>query len=804
MFVLTALVYPCVLALMCCGAGLLADRVGALRLPGMLLAAVGAAVLIAASQLTTYIAPLAPATPYVVAALAIAGLALGRDRIVAAAGDWRAHRWELAVGPIVFAIALAPVLAAGRPSFSSYQALTDSAVHMLGADYLMRHGQEYAHLDLRNSYGLYVQAYYGTGYPSGADTLLGASTFLLGLPVIWTLQPFTAVMLAIATGPAWVLVRRMGLEGRVAALAVVTATLPALVYGYALVASVKEIVALPMILAAGALVVSRERGRWRARDVVGLAVVLAAGVSCLGVGFGAWVAAAVGVLAVAAIRELAAGHVKAPRLLGLIALSAAIVFVCALNTWLDLGGSLRVTQAIATTGNPGNLGTPVHKVQSLGTWLSGSYEEAPTGGLLTLSYAIAALTLVAAAVGVVHLLRLGEHALAGWIASVLAVGIVVILYSTTWVDAKTIMLSSPILVLTAWGGIAALRAQRGPPRVRRAGPAAAVLLAVLLTGGIGVSDAMQYHASNLAPTQRYEELASIDRRYAGRGPVLVDDFDEYDLYVLRDMDVGGLDFTHPPAGLTHIASARGGHGSPVDLDRVPPVALKPYPLIVTRRDPTVSDPPSAYRLAWEGSYYQVWVRRKDAPSALAHLGSSGTRPLPCTSIGALARLAGANGGGLVVATPPELVSIDLATARHPSWAYTHHGLEMTAAGRMEAEFSVRRAGPWELWLKGEVMPSVRLSVDGRVVGSIGGQLEGNPHNPETTAPLRVRLSAGPHRLTIVRSAGGLAPGEDGWSIVHEIFLTRADAPDVDSLATVAPANWHSLCGRRYAWIEAVA
>ena len=38
-------------------------------------------------------------------------------------------------------LALAPVLLAGRPSFSSYMALADSAVHMMGADFLIRHGQ---------------------------------------------------------------------------------------------------------------------------------------------------------------------------------------------------------------------------------------------------------------------------------------------------------------------------------------------------------------------------------------------------------------------------------------------------------------------------------------------------------------------------------------------------------------------------------------------------------------------------------------------------------------------------------------
>ena len=115
------------------------------------------------------------------------------------------YGWQISVGVLAYVIALAPVLLTGRPTFSGYQALTHSAIHMLGADYLMRHGQEYAHLDLLRSYGQYIHDYYGTSYPSGADTLFGGSAFILGLPLIWAFQPFNAVMLAIATGPAWVL-----------------------------------------------------------------------------------------------------------------------------------------------------------------------------------------------------------------------------------------------------------------------------------------------------------------------------------------------------------------------------------------------------------------------------------------------------------------------------------------------------------------------------------------------------------------------------------------------------------------------
>ena len=160
---------------------------------------------------------------------------------------------------LAYVAALAPVLFAGRPSFSSYGVLTDSAFHMLGADFLIRHGQDYSHLDLRNSPGQYLNDYYNTYYPSGADTLFGGSALLVRVPLIWAFQPFNAFMLALATGPAWVLVRRIGLDGWLAALATLTITLPALVYGYELIASVKEITSLPLILALGALVVLHPR-----------------------------------------------------------------------------------------------------------------------------------------------------------------------------------------------------------------------------------------------------------------------------------------------------------------------------------------------------------------------------------------------------------------------------------------------------------------------------------------------------------------------------------------------------------------
>src|SRR3984957_3912733 len=641
MFVLATLLYPCVLALLCAGTGLLVDRASRSFLPGALLPVVGAAALIGLSQLTTYAVFVAPATPYLLALLALAGFALGRPRLAAMlAGGWRRCSWQLTVPVIAYVAALAPVLFAGRPSFSSYGVLTDSAFHMLGADFLIRHGQDYSHLDLRNSPGQYLNDYYNTYYPSGADTLFGGSAILARVPLIWAFQPFNAFMLALCTGPAWVLVRRLGLDGWLAVLAALTVTLPALVYGYELIASVKEITSLPLILALGALVVLHPRWlRGPPRGVVPFALLLAAGVSVLGVAFAAWAATAVVVLVAVAVRDMASGDGASDRLsarapLLLVGVGLLVAFVAALGTWLELSGSLQIARNIASTNNPGNLQNPLRTVQILGIWLVSSYKHVPASGNLTASYALALLTLAAAVLGAAYVVYRREYALGAWIALTLAVWLGLSAYGMTWADGKALMLTSPGVVLLACGGGAALRdCARSRPGLRPLLAPAALLLVLALAGGVAASDALQYHGSNLAPTARYEELASIDSRFADRGPALFVDYDEYSLYLLRDLDVGGPGFMYPPPAIAQT------EGRPANLDLISPAALRSYPLIVTRRDPAASRPPAAYRLLYQGAYYEVWGRLPGAPAALAHVA-----PASATTAASASGMAGTAGG----------------------------------------------------------------------------------------------------------------------------------------------------------------
>jgi hypothetical protein len=798
MFLATALLYPCVLAALCMGAGLLVDRCSGRFLPAPLLFSVGVAALIAVSQLSTYAAPVAPATPYVMAAVALAGFALAWGRVRSLLLRARQRPWLPAAFVLAYVIALAPVLAAGRPTFSSYMTLADSAVHMLGADFLLRHGQDYAHLDLLNSYGQFINDYYNSSYPSGADTLFGGSALLVRLPLIWAYQPFNAFLLATAVGPAWLLARRMRLDGALAALAALSAVVPALVYAYELFGSVKEMAAISMLLTLGSLAVLH--GSWlrsAPARVIPFALVLAAGVSALGLAFGAWALVAVLVLLAVLAGQLRARSQRVRPALVLTAGGTITVLIAAWPTWTHVSASLKIAEDIAYTANPGNLHSPLRASQVLGVWLGGSYKLAPTGAALTATHVLIVLTLLAAVLGAVHVVRIRAYSLVGWLALMLLAWLGVTRLVTTWASAKTLVLTSPAVVLLAWGGVAALRAapSRSVSRVL------ATLLALVLAGGVIVSDALQYRSSNLAPTARYRELSSLNSRFAGRGPSLFTDFDEYALYELRDLDVGGPDFAYPPLA---VAVAAGGYGDPVQLDRIPAKALLAYPLIVTRRDPLASRPPSAYRLVWQGSYYQVWSRSPGAAPALAHLAAAGPPAVRCAAIARLAHTAGGSGARLVAASAPELVPISLAGAARPTgWSHAREGFVMRTPGRLSAAFEVPYGGLWGVWAQGQIMPAVRLSVDGRAVSSIAGQLSGNSLVPDTVPPTLVRLSAGEHRLTVERSGSSLAPGDAGSAVLDAIFLTPAGAAGQSTLHSASASDWRGLCGGRYQWIELV-
>ena len=124
-------------------------------------------------------------------------------------------------------------------------------------------------------------------------------------------------------------------------------------------------------------------------------------------------------------------------------------------------------------------------------------------------------------------------------------------------------------------------------------------------------------------------------------------------------------------------------------------------------------------------------------------------------------------------------------------------LAVELPARIELSFRVRKAGRYRLWLGGNMDRALHISIDGRLVGSPSEQFGGD----ENKYPVAiVSLSAGKHKLTMLRGGGTLQPGDRASAVIDGGILEPLGA-EHETLRRVAPSAWHSLCGRYLNWIE---
>jgi hypothetical protein len=89
------------------------------------------------------------------------------------------------------------------------------------------------------------------------------------------------------------------------------------------------------------------------------------------------------------------------------------------------------------------------------------------------------------------------------------------------------------------------------------------------------------------------------------------------------------------------------------------------------------------------------------------------------------------------------------------------------------------------------------------LASIEAQLDGNSLALNTITPLPVSLSAGRHRVSLVREGFTLAPGNGGTAVLYTLYLVPAKQPASQPLDAAAGGRWRSLCGHSHEWVEVV-
>ncbi len=769
--------YPLVLLALCAGTGLLVDALSGRRLPGALVAPVGLAAIVVLAQFTTLSGATAGLTvPAVCFAAALgAGLSL----------PWRFGRpdpWPLAAALAVFAVFAAPIVLSGEPTFAGYIKLDDTATWLALTDRVMDHGRDLAGM-APSSYRATLEANLPSGYPVGVFLPFGTAQKIVGGDLAWVFQPYLSFLAAMLSLCLWQITGGVLRRPPARALVAFLAAQPALLYGYAMWGGVKELgaavfVALAAALAPAALratdfdppgVGSKSvapRRRPPVRDAVVLALPVGALVGVLSLGGLVWLGPMLVALALLAWRALGPRPAAAQALALVLAtaLFAIPIFLA--------GGFSPFQSGLTSETEIGNLIGPLNPFQALGIWPSGDFRVAPQENVATAT--MVALAILAALFGLFAAWRRRALSLLLY-ASALLAAVAIVAVASPWVDAKALATAAPAALALALAGAAAtLRLDR---------LTGAVLLAVL-AGGVLWSNVLAYGGVDLAPYGQLRELEAIGHRFAGQGPTLMTEYNPYGArhFLRLEEGEGASELRVREVPLRDGGTAEKGEA--VDTDRIDPAALLEYRTLVLRRSPVRSRPPSPYRLAYSGRYYEVW-QRPAAGFALPEHQPYGDE----SDAAAVPRCSEIRGLGLL-ALQHRIPGARLLAARHaPVYDATDGSLD------------VPRTATYEAWLKGSARGAIALYVDGSKVGEVRQQLENDGGWLELG---RTRLGAGHHRAALRFGGADLHPGSGGFPRPETgpLLFTPA-GEEAGRLVSVPIAESSRLCGRPWDWIEAI-
>jgi hypothetical protein len=733
------------------------------RLPGALVLPAGFTLVVLAPEFTTLAGATGSLSGPLVVALAVAGLLLSR------AWRDRPSRWLAAAAAGTFAVFAAPIVLSGEATFAGYIKLDDTATYFAMTDRVMEHARSLAGL-APSTYEATLATTLAYGYPTGGLMPLGLGHQLLAYDVAWLHQPYLTFMAALLALTLYALLERLVAPRWLRAVFAVVAAQAAVLYGYALWGGVKEIAGALLLALVAALAVWTLTTRGRA-SVLPLAAACAALASVESLPGAVWLLPLFGAIVVLLIVR------RSRPLLERVIIFAVATAVLSVPAFVAYGQWRRHLGGFRSSDELGNLIGPLSGFQVFGIWPSGDFRVRPDHPVAT--YVLIAVVIAAGLGGAWWASRRQAWGLLLY-AGLAALGAVLIVgLSSPWVGGKAIAIASPAFLALALAGCGAALASG---RLVEASVAA-----TLIGAGVLWSNVLQYHDVWLAPRGQLHELETIGHRFAGVSPALMTTYEPYGVrHFLRNADPEGASELRRRYDYLRNGKTLDKGGS-ADVDRFRLDQVLVYRMLVLRRGPAASRPPSVYNLAWSGRYYEVWVRPVHPPQRVVEhlsLGDSAQADgvARCSDVRRLAREA--RGGSLLYAVAP--VAIPVTTP--------------PLSGTLAVTTNVPAAGRYTAWLAGDWYGLATVAVDGRKVGSKREELNW----PGLFTDLgNVELAPGPHRVTISVRRGGWHPGSGGASYSFgPLTLSPLDTRrnEVDS---VPPSRASSLCGKRLDWIEAV-
>ena len=757
-------------------------RLGALTLPAGFLAGV---------VLMTFLAELGvPGLP-VVALCALAALAGGfawwRDR---------EGRPEVGVAPAAaalgaYAIGMAPLVGSGRSGIVGYILNNDPSVHISVVELLRENGARA--VDHNASSYDFVSTVFTGGYPVGSHVWPMFGSTLTGADPFHTWTPLIALMLGLLALVTYELVRGLGAGPVFAAVAGAVVACGYLPFSYLAQGGAKEVAITLAVYATLALLLLglRDRAGWR--SLIPAALAAAAGVGIFGLGALAWL----GPLAVGALLLAGRARVKAVAGAAGIAVLAALPAVISSVSFLE--GS---DDDLVNPAQVGNLLGPVPWLEAFNVWLGYDYRYPEADYRLATRVALV-LAIAFAIVGLLDALRRRRFAVP---LALFAGGVGAIVISARYaiyLDAKSYVVLAPALGLATAAGV--LAASRRPARIG----VAATALGGLLALGVLASDALVYAGSWMTPKERFQELIDLSERYEGQGPVLIHDREDYGKYFFRESQPWeSWGAWQPDRGFRFGRIPPPPPRTP-DFDDYTLDHVGRFRLLVERKSPTGSAPPSSFELVEETDHYRVWRRAGDMPEAHVALGGEeldGAAPLDCASPEVSELLARAEEGeGELVAAParPEPITAPADTWQQFGGAFGPGPAEGFASrrGGVALPFADLEPGSYDTWIQGGFGPGVRLMIGAQPVGDAFGDL--GLHSQWVHLGTLEVEEPDPALAVVGLGKPWWQAGSRRADTTGPLLFAPAGAAEDGAPERIAAGEERSVCGRDLDWLELV-
>jgi hypothetical protein len=800
-FLLAWVVFPALTLVLCGGAGLTARRVaGPVAVPALLVVPVGLAVLVVLAGIFCYYAPLAPLAGPACALVGVLGLVLERGalRHLIERRGRGIDVWAVGAALGAWAVVAAPVVLSGKPGFSGYGHIVDISYQFDLAAHFAHSGRSIP-ATAPSAYQTVLIKYLGTGYPGGGQWTLGALSNLMPVDLSWLYQPFLAFISAMSALSLYSLLGRLVEPRAWRALGAFVAAQPNILFAYTLSGGIKELGTACFLLLSAALFAQILPRLTPGRTLLAIPIALSATFAALSLTTLPWVA----VLSVGICMTVVAFQRGRVLAVAGCAQMAALTLVLSLPT---LAAALKLLPTVKGSGpvDLGNLAAPIPAIASAGVWISGDYRFPQYAHHLP-SEALAVVVLILAACGLIF--AVGRRA---WSVAWLGIAGVVSLYYVAhrygpWIQFKADCVTSPISLLLAFAGIGALM------RVSRRVLVGA-LPALVVAAGVLAGNALLYHDTTLAPYARLHNLEYIGERFAGQGPTLTPDFEEYAEYYLRDDDQTSM-VNGPTLGLrpgVNRAAEAGGIFA-YDLNEFSLSWVESFRTIVMRRNPLASRPPSNYSLVYLSPYYEVWQRATPSRTVYAHVPLAGTpgdrSAAVCAGVAATARRVGPAARIAYMPVPTGYVQVDGSnTVLSGAFRSSAGTIIASGAGHATREQVIPSAGRYDFFLGGSFGRPVTVSIDGQHVGTAAYEVS---YPGEQLLIGSRRLSAGIHKLEITRGGISLHPGNgegvDNFNrTIGSLVIIRA-RPSIPVLRYSSVGQFRALCRSSLPlrWVEVV-